>query len=129
MFYRPTGASSSASTTPIRVLQLGPVLYYLQWVSIWWAVFNLLPIRPLDGGHVAEELAGFENACKLDRRRHRRRFPAFRASFIGLFGLLFFGLAHELPGAARRPANRCVRRGCAGRAVATPPAAAAWAAA
>src|SRR5215218_2614778 len=37
-----------------------PIVYYLQWVSIWWAVFNLLPIRPLDGGHVAEELFGFE---------------------------------------------------------------------
>src|SRR4029450_7188834 len=63
-----------------------PVLYYLQWVSIWWAVFNLLPIRPLDGGHVAEELVGFENACNL-------AIEAARAPpFLGLFGLLFFGL-------------------------------------
>jgi stage IV sporulation protein FB len=70
-----------------------PVLYYLQWVSIWWAVFNLLPIRPLDGGHVAEELVGFENACKLSIvAAIVAGFLAFRASFIGLFGLLFFGL-------------------------------------
>jgi Zn-dependent protease len=70
-----------------------PVLYYLQWVSIWWAVFNLLPIRPLDGGHVAEELVGFENACKLSiGAAIVAGFLAFRASFIGLFGLLFFGL-------------------------------------
>ncbi|HEY3144111.1 MAG TPA: M50 family metallopeptidase [Acidimicrobiales bacterium] len=41
------------------------VLYYLQLVSIVWGVLNLLPIRPLDGGHVAEELIGFETACKL----------------------------------------------------------------
>jgi len=34
-------------------------------VSLWWSVLNLLPIRPFDGGHVAEELVGFENACKL----------------------------------------------------------------
>ena len=70
-----------------------PVLYYLQWVSIWWAVFNLLPIRPLDGGHVAEELFGFETACKLSiAAAIVAGFVAFRSSFIGLFGLLFFGL-------------------------------------
>jgi stage IV sporulation protein FB len=42
-----------------------PILYYLSLVSLWWGVINLLPIRPLDGGHVAEELVGFETACKL----------------------------------------------------------------
>jgi stage IV sporulation protein FB len=42
-----------------------PVLYYLKLVNIWWAIFNLLPIRPLDGGHVAEEVVGFVNACRL----------------------------------------------------------------
>jgi Zn-dependent protease len=69
------------------------VLYYLQWVSIWWAVFNLLPIRPLDGGRVAEELLGFETACKLSiGAAILAGFVAFRASFVGLFGLLFFGL-------------------------------------
>ena len=42
-----------------------PMLDWLWVVSIWWAVFNLLPIRPLDGGHVAETLFGFQTACKL----------------------------------------------------------------
>ena len=42
-----------------------PVLALTAFVSLWWAVLNILPIRPLDGGHVAEELLGFENACKL----------------------------------------------------------------
>jgi hypothetical protein len=41
------------------------VLYYAAFVNLWWAIFNLLPIRPLDGGHVAETLVGFENACKF----------------------------------------------------------------
>ncbi|HEY8545855.1 MAG TPA: hypothetical protein VIL36_12435, partial [Acidimicrobiales bacterium] len=42
-----------------------PILYYAQFVALWWSVLNLLPIRPFDGGHVAEELLGFENACRL----------------------------------------------------------------
>ncbi|MGE3620277.1 MAG: site-2 protease family protein [Acidimicrobiia bacterium] len=31
-------------------------------VNLWWSVANLLPIRPLDGGHVAEELLGLARA-------------------------------------------------------------------
>lgn len=42
-----------------------PVLYYAAFINLWWAVFNMLPLRPLDGGHVAEELVGFERACRL----------------------------------------------------------------
>jgi Zn-dependent protease len=41
------------------------VLYYVAFINLWWAIFNLLPIRPLDGGHVIETLVGFENACKF----------------------------------------------------------------
>ena len=41
------------------------VLHYVAFVNLWWAIFNLLPIRPLDGGHVIETLVGFENACKF----------------------------------------------------------------
>jgi hypothetical protein len=70
----------------------GPVLYYLQLVSIWWAIFNLLPIRPLDGGHVAEELLGFENACKVSiAAAIVAGFVTFRSGQFGLFGLLYFG--------------------------------------
>src|ERR687891_168002 len=70
-----------------------PVLFYLGWVSIWWAAFNLLPIRPLDGGHVAEELFGFEMACRLSIGACAvAAFIAFRYLDLGLFGLLFFGL-------------------------------------
>ncbi len=28
----------------------------LKWVNIGWSIFNLLPLLPLDGGHVAEEI-------------------------------------------------------------------------
>jgi Zn-dependent protease len=70
-----------------------PVVYYLQYVSIWWAIFNLLPIRPLDGGHVAETLFGFEMACKLSiGAAILAGFVTFRSGQFGLFGLIFFGL-------------------------------------
>ncbi len=70
-----------------------PIVYYTQFVSIWWAVFNLLPIRPLDGGHVAETLFGFETACKLSiGAAVVAAFITFRSGRFGLIGLLFFGL-------------------------------------
>ncbi|HET6948831.1 MAG TPA: site-2 protease family protein [Acidimicrobiales bacterium] len=69
-----------------------PILYWLQLVSIWWAVFNLLPIRPLDGGHVAETLVGFENACRLSiAAAIVAGFVTFRDGRFGLIGLLYFG--------------------------------------
>ncbi len=71
-----------------------PVLFYLARASIFWGVLNLLPIRPLDGGHVAEELVGFENACKLSIA-----FAALAGIYMiavwdqgGLFGGIWMGL-------------------------------------
>lgn len=70
-----------------------PVVYYTQFVGIWWAVFNLLPIRPLDGGHVAETLFGFQTACKLSIGfAVLAGFVTFRSGEFGFFGLIFFGL-------------------------------------
>jgi stage IV sporulation protein FB len=70
-----------------------PVVYYLQYVSIWWAVFNLLPIRPLDGGHVAETLVGFEMACKLSIGfAVVAGFVSYRSGLFGWTPLIFFAL-------------------------------------
>jgi stage IV sporulation protein FB len=69
-----------------------PVLDLLQFISLWWGLFNLLPIRPLDGGHVAEELVGFENACKLSLGACAvAAFFSYRY-FGTLFPILFFGM-------------------------------------
>jgi Zn-dependent protease len=69
------------------------ILSLLAQVSILWGVFNLLPIRPLDGGHVAETLFGFDMACKLSIAASVvagllmwRYYPG-----LGLMALLFFG--------------------------------------
>ncbi|MCG6949435.1 MAG: site-2 protease family protein [Acidobacteria bacterium] len=34
------------------------VLHYVVWVNLGWGVLNLLPILPLDGGHIAASIAG-----------------------------------------------------------------------
>jgi Zn-dependent protease len=34
----------------------GDILDFVIWVNVGWAVVNLLPVLPLDGGHVAHEL-------------------------------------------------------------------------
>jgi stage IV sporulation protein FB len=72
-----------------------PVLALLQFISLWWALFNLLPIRPLDGGHVAEELLGFETACKVSIAAAAvaalwsiREWNFFAGLFFGLFAFL-----------------------------------------
>jgi stage IV sporulation protein FB len=70
-----------------------PIVYYAQFVGIWWALFNLLPIRPLDGGHVAETLLGFQNACKVSiGAAIVAAFIAFRETEFGFVALLYFGL-------------------------------------
>jgi len=72
-----------------------PVLFYVQFVALWWSVLNLLPIRPFDGGHVAEELLGFENACKLSigvaavaALVAAVQFSLFTGIFLALFAFL-----------------------------------------
>jgi Zn-dependent protease len=37
----------------------------LIWVNVIWGIFNLLPILPLDGGHVAQDLFGLRTAQVL----------------------------------------------------------------
>jgi Zn-dependent protease len=46
-------------------VNMWPVLRAVVWANVAWAVLNILPIRPLDGGHVSEELFGLKTACKL----------------------------------------------------------------
>jgi Zn-dependent protease len=66
-------------------------LFDLSRVSIFWGVLNLLPIRPLDGGHVSETLVGFEMACKVSIA-----FAAIAGIYLlaewSLFGGIFMGL-------------------------------------
>jgi Zn-dependent protease len=40
-------------------------VYFLSFQNLWWSVANLLPIRPLDGGHVATSLFGLPMARRI----------------------------------------------------------------
>jgi membrane-associated protease RseP (regulator of RpoE activity) len=37
--------------------QMLKVVEFIVWVNLGWAVLNLLPILPMDGGHIAASLA------------------------------------------------------------------------
>lgn len=66
------GAGFLAAIVGVLLLQVvsGPELVetgirILIFVNVLWGVFNLLPIIPLDGGHVAEDIFGLRNAQYL----------------------------------------------------------------
>lgn len=40
-------------------------VHFLAFQNLWWSVANLLPIRPLDGGHVATDLFGLPMARRI----------------------------------------------------------------
>jgi hypothetical protein len=40
-------------------------IYFLAFQNLWWSVFNLLPIRPMDGGNVTAEFFGIDLARRL----------------------------------------------------------------
>jgi stage IV sporulation protein FB len=61
---------------------LWPVVYFAAWINIWWSIANLLPIRPLDGGHVLSELVGVG--------------PARIASIVAGAGAAFWAYQHTV---------------------------------
>ena len=78
----------TAALLPDPASRFAHVLAYQLWfVNIWWSLFNLLPILPLDGGHVALEL--FEVAA----RRPGGAVAAMGAATVGVVGggLTMFG--------------------------------------
>jgi stage IV sporulation protein FB len=69
-----------------------PILYWLSFASLWWGFLNLLPIRPLDGGHVAETLLGFELACKLSIGFAALTGIYLLAAWESIFGAIWMGM-------------------------------------
>ncbi len=57
-------------------------LWHLKWVNFFWGLMNLLPVLPLDGGHVLEGVLG---------PRHQARIPLIAGVVAGLVAV---GAAH-----------------------------------
>jgi Zn-dependent protease len=49
-------------STGLPLNNLDTLLFDLLWVNIFWGLINLLPIFPLDGGQIAQELMIRNNA-------------------------------------------------------------------
>jgi stage IV sporulation protein FB len=65
-------------------------LYYsLVWINLWWGVFNLLPVYPLDGGQVSRELCGMKWGA-------RGRRISLKISFAVALAVVAYSLVCEL---------------------------------
>ena len=56
------------------------------WVNLGWGILNLLPILPLDGGHITESVAGM--VAGRNGRIAARIFSIVRTVVIGLWAVV-----------------------------------------
>ena len=80
-FAMPQGTAPSG---PVKVL-----LVFILWPSIAWALLNLLPIYPLDGGQIAREV--FTIFSQHNGTRYSLMF-----SFVTALAVVFYGLKHDI---------------------------------
>ena len=73
------GAFAEASPAVLRVLD------FVLWVNLGWGVLNLLPILPLDGGHILASVAGL--VAGRNGRIAARLFSIVLTVVIGLWAL------------------------------------------
>jgi len=74
------GVFAGASPAVLRVLD------YVLWVNLGWGILNLLPILPLDGGHILASVAGL--VAGRNGRIAARVFSIVLTVVIGLWALL-----------------------------------------
>jgi Zn-dependent protease len=74
-----TGLFADASPAVLRVLD------FVLWVNLGWGVLNLLPILPLDGGHIVASVAGM--VAGRNGRIAARIFSIVLTVTIGLWAL------------------------------------------
>ncbi len=74
------GAFAGASPAVLQVLD------YVLWVNLGWGILNLLPILPLDGGHILASVAGL--VAGRNGRIAARIFSIVLTVTIGLWALV-----------------------------------------
>lgn len=87
---------SAAGLSPPQALAV--TLGFLYWQNLFWSLFNLLPIWPLDGGRVCRELCQASSARNPDAL-------AFGIGFFTAAGLAVVGLLSALGGLPPAIAN------------------------
>lgn len=91
-------AFAGAAAAGLGAVMLG-VLSTFIFVNVILAMFNLLPIRPLDGGHILASLLPPSVSAKLDSLYDRLRFGRVDLSYLPLILVVIF-LTGTLGGAA-----------------------------
>lgn len=83
------GITVEAALIPIG----GRTIFWLRtaswFVNIWWSLFNLLPIMPLDGGHVMRELV------EITSRRRGAAIGGLITLVVALFALGWWGFGQD----------------------------------
>lgn len=49
-------ALAARNSEVLRNPFVGYCAYLLLWINLWWGIMNLLPVLPLDGGHIMQSL-------------------------------------------------------------------------
>ncbi len=70
-------------------------LQFVAWISFLLAVFNLLPLPILDGGHIGLALVELITSRKIPARVLR---PVFYVFFVLLIGLMLYVTVHDIGG-------------------------------
>jgi len=64
-------------------------LYQLEWINLWWGLVNLLPVLPLDGGRICQEI------CQSARPRNGFEIAAMIGMVVAAVTAAFFFSRHE----------------------------------
>ena len=70
------------------------LVWILLWINTAWLIFNILPIRPLDGGQA------LESALEMKMGAGRARAVARKVSAVFALGVLVAGVRYDYPFAA-----------------------------
>lgn len=73
---------------PVGSEALTTFIKYLLWISVFWGIVNLLPVLPLDGGHIAQQL--FMKLDPWDGHRKALILSMLTAIIVALAALLRF---------------------------------------
>ena len=77
---------TTATAIPGAPPAMARLLHFVVWVNLGWGVLNLLPILPLDGGHITASVA--EMVAGRRGRFGARIFSVVLTVVIGLWALV-----------------------------------------